>query len=501
MAAFEPPREYNLTVEELRERLTDLVAQRDDYDRWVDVGLALHRHFGGSDEGLDLWDEWSQDATKYLGRDDLAYKWVRMEPRPDGITVGSIIHWSNEVRAARHAARWASWGPRPALALDDNGRPVRTTENLYDLMRHPGHTGIALAYDTFRDELVFAEEPGAWQPFSDHHYVFVQMAVERLRMRMGFDAIKTMVHYVARRNIIDTAQEWVKRLTWDGVPRVSTCLSKYFGTEEGPFAEAVSRYLWTAMAGRVLVPGIQADMMVTLVGIQGLRKTSVIRELTRFPESQFTELHLSAGDDALARKMRGTLICELAELKGVSGKDVQTFKAFVTRRFETWVPKYKEFTTTYGRRCLLIGTTNEDEFLDDPTGERRHLPLQTSGFSDPDGLRAARDQLWAEALVLFNKGGVAWQDAQRLAPAEIAKVKVSDLWEEHFERWLADSDEENGPARSEGHVSLSSVLSGAVYVPVKDQHRGQQLRAAKILKGMGYKGFSDGKHRFWKKEK
>jgi predicted P-loop ATPase len=147
----------------------------------------------------------------------------------------------------------------------------------------------------------------------------------------------------------------------------------------------------------------------------------------------------------------------------------------------------------------LIGTTNEDEFLDDPTGERRHLPLQTSGFSDPDGLRAARDQLWAEALVLFNKGGVAWEDAQRLAPAEIAKVKVSDLWEEHFERWLADSDEENGPARSEGRISVSAVLSGAVYLPVKDQNRSQQMRAAKILKGMGYQKWSNGAHRYWTK--
>jgi hypothetical protein len=41
------------------------------YDAWVKVGMALHHETQGEPRGLDLWDAWSQDGDKYVGRDDL----------------------------------------------------------------------------------------------------------------------------------------------------------------------------------------------------------------------------------------------------------------------------------------------------------------------------------------------------------------------------------------------------------------------------------------------
>lgn len=41
------------------------VIPSDARDTWVRVGQALHHEFGGSDEGLELWADWSQSSAKY----------------------------------------------------------------------------------------------------------------------------------------------------------------------------------------------------------------------------------------------------------------------------------------------------------------------------------------------------------------------------------------------------------------------------------------------------
>lgn len=71
LMAFEPP--VGLTLNKAK-RFTAL-ADNEDYDTWLKVGMALHHEFGGSTEALDLWDEWSSTATNYANRDDLEKRW------------------------------------------------------------------------------------------------------------------------------------------------------------------------------------------------------------------------------------------------------------------------------------------------------------------------------------------------------------------------------------------------------------------------------------------
>jgi hypothetical protein len=42
---------------------------------WLRVGMALHHQFNGSDEALQIWDEWSQQVREYQGFEDVAYNW------------------------------------------------------------------------------------------------------------------------------------------------------------------------------------------------------------------------------------------------------------------------------------------------------------------------------------------------------------------------------------------------------------------------------------------
>jgi len=74
------------------------------YDDWISVGMALHDGFDGSDEGLQLWDTWSQEGEKYEGTQDLLSSWRAFNSDGPSKTLKSIWwlaecygwHWSPE---------------------------------------------------------------------------------------------------------------------------------------------------------------------------------------------------------------------------------------------------------------------------------------------------------------------------------------------------------------------------------------------------------------------
>ena len=47
----------------------------EEYDDWIRVGMGLYHHCGGSDEGREIWDQWSMASDKYPGRQEIGYKW------------------------------------------------------------------------------------------------------------------------------------------------------------------------------------------------------------------------------------------------------------------------------------------------------------------------------------------------------------------------------------------------------------------------------------------
>ena len=54
----------DLPPDEIRNRLMTIPGS-EDYDRWVTIGMALYHQFGGEDEGLAMWHEWSETADNY----------------------------------------------------------------------------------------------------------------------------------------------------------------------------------------------------------------------------------------------------------------------------------------------------------------------------------------------------------------------------------------------------------------------------------------------------
>lgn len=383
--------------------------------------------------------------------------------------------------------------PAPRYIVDKQGRKENRAYNHKLFLMQPD-CGKRIAWDDFSAQIIWCpanDKPGEerWTLFNDEHYV---QLVEQMD-RNGFvpqspSTIRGAVLEVAMKSRVDLAVAWVQRLPeWDGVERVETFWSQYAGAADTEYTRAVGRYSWTAQAGRVLDAGCQVDMVPILVSEQGKRKSSLIAAIAPSRE-MFTEINLMDRDDDTSRKMRGVLVVELDELRGLKGRAIEDVKAFITRREEKWTPKYLEFAKSFKRRFVFYGSTNTDNFLGDPTGERRYLPMQVGldGQLDVEGVARDREQLWAEAVVRWQEHGIEWQEAERLAHDEHELYKGHDDWEPLVRAWLmADDPLEGGrPVDREFTGAEALVGIGLRGIGIENKHT---QRIGAVLKALGFK--------------
>ena len=353
------------------------------YQQFLKFVFAIHHASGGSEEGLELAHSFFSRADEYDG-DEIDKLWSNIDAKRGLQDVRPVT-----AATIYHEARLHGWvepiendfedltKPQeldaqslPSFIRNKSGEIRLTMDNMVKAIGCRDLCGMDVGYDAFRDEIMYSNDGGTnWVPFKDADYTKLRINLER----MGFkspDKEKTRdaVLYVARSNQFDSAQLWLNGLEWDGVKRVENFMPTYIGTEDTSYHCAVGRYLWTALAGRVLSPGCKADMAPVLVGKQGIRKSSAVAALSPDP-MYFVEISFGEKDDDLSRKMRGRLIAEIAELKGLHSRDSEHVKAWITKQHEDWVPKYREFSTIFPRRLIFMGTTNNEEFLGDETGE------------------------------------------------------------------------------------------------------------------------------------
>lgn len=379
-------------------------------------------------------------------------------------------------------------GPWPVLTRDKSGRIEATMRNTVACIERPDIVGCSVAFDDFRGQVLVAWDGVAeWRPLRDGDYVDVRSALEARGFRgVGKEMVRDAIGRVAEKNRMDSAITWARSLRWDGVERIDSFLPQWFGVVDTPYTRAVGAYMWTALAGRAVAPGVKADMVPVFIGGQGAGKTRLVECLAP-EESTFVEIDLTNRDDNLARMLRGKLVGELAELRGLASREAESIKAWISRRVEEWTPKWVEHTAQYPRRLLMIGTGNNPEFLDDDTGERRWLPVEV-GKVDVEAVREVRTQLWAEAVARFNANGVEWQRAEALARDQHRVFKVEDPWREAIARWLAldDMDSTVGELRGDRPLAVVDVLVGALRLELRNITRREELRAGKVLRGLGY---------------
>lgn len=385
-----------------------------------------------------------------------------------------------------------------AVALDEpwpllRRRPktkviLNTIGNVVAACTHVGMFGRRVRYDTFLDELMVAS-PGTedWRSITEDDPIQMRVDLETRGFEsVGPEMMRHALILVGSKNKFDTAQVWLEGLpAWDGEKRCERFFIDYMPGGDDAYGLALGRYVWSAHAGRVMEPGCQVDITPLLIGAQGIGKTRGVRAISPDPK-YVCEIGFHEKDDDKSRKMRGALVCELAELRGLNSRDAEEIKAFMSKKVESWIPKYCEKKTHFGRRLVFWGTSNEDDILADPTGERRWAPRRVDGAVSVEAIERDRLQLWAEGLAIYRDRGVAWQETERLAAPEHSAFKVPDMWEDRILEWLDETDT-SGKRVLNGHGFKSDAIAvGLLGFDLKTFKRSDEMRIGKILRANGY---------------
>jgi len=263
---------------------------------------------------------------------------------------------------------------------------------------------------------------------------------------------KAQIRLVAELSPYNPVEEYLRKLEWDRKPRLDHWLTTYCGVESTQYTQRVAAQFLISAVARAFEPGCKVDSVLVLHGLQGTNKSMIVEVLG---EPWFSATTLDAtgqgsnGKDSMMR-MSYSWFIELPELTSLIDKDVNRVKAFLTQGKDDFRTPYGEEIETFVRRCVFWGTTNDSEWLQDHTGNRRFWCVSVKSC-DVKSLRRDRDQLYAEAVFRYGSAELNPDRKRESAPGErwwftdeeqidaeeaISERVVEDPWVSMIEEWL-----------------------------------------------------------------
>jgi predicted P-loop ATPase len=218
---------------------------------------------------------------------------------------------------------------------------------------------------------------------------------------------------------------------WDGKPRAESILIDYLGAADNAYTRAVTRKTLCGAVARVKHPGIKFDNILVLNGDQGIGKSTLIARLGGDWYSDSLSL-TDMNDKTAAEKLQGYWILEIGELAGMKKADIDKVKAFISRQDDKYRASFGRRVTPHPRQCIFFGTTNsQNGYLRDITGNRRFWTVRTPGTGRLKPWELTREdveQIWAEVLVLVDKGEKLYLDSnlETFSQAEQAAAMEQD---------------------------------------------------------------------------
>lgn len=208
---------------------------------------------------------------------------------------------------------------------------------------------------------------------------------------------------VAKSNEFDPLLDLLDGLPeWDGINRAGHFFQTYLNAwntgEGGEYVSAVERVWLRQAVARVYQPGIKAELVVVLVGPQGIGKSTALHELAMVDEFFTDSAPLMDDVKRFGEALQGKWIVELGELASIRRSQAESVKQCLSRRVDNFRPSYGRYSTDYPRRCIFAGTSNERGILADETGGRRFPIIECFGWQDSNGTSCPNPALFDESI-------------------------------------------------------------------------------------------------------
>jgi len=272
---------------------------------------------------------------------------------------------------------------------------------------------------------------------------------------------------------------------WDGVPRAAKLCEK-LGLEDIPLYEKLVMKTLISGVAKAHNPTELVRAMFIIIGDQGAGKSKGVKALA--PPGMHRELVLpKASSSAKLTKERGellagVLVAEMVEMSGSSRSRAAQLaeKGWLSATEDVYCEKYERLGGAKPRMTIFIGTSNDHEFLRDPTGSDRYWPARCVRPVDVDWLEKHRQQFWGEATFRYHRGEKWWLED------DADKEALKELHKDHQEVSAEEEGIEVLVERMGNVVFVKDVLNLMGVEDVRDQGHRATREVTDTLRRLGY---------------
>jgi len=249
--------------------------------------------------------------------------------------------------------------------------------------------------------------------------------------------VDDVINVVASENAYHPIKRYLNSLKWDGQDHISNFLRHIHsddpmivdadGNQHQLSALLITHWLFGCVAraldGDVETAFKHQTPVLVFVGAQELGKSSMFRWLTSGVGFEYhRESPLDPHNIEDKRSMVTKWIWEVSELgSSIRKSDLEALKGFITTEWHTYRKPWGKSQVTKPTLCNLAGTINDIEFLNDPSGNRRFLPVNVTHIDHSYQQNIDVNQLWAQVTHLYRSG----EGTPKLSPAEKEALKIA----------------------------------------------------------------------------
>lgn len=337
----------------------------------------------------------------------------------------------------------AEWARK--LTLDSSGNIEITISNFILIMQNDPNLKGKIALNEFAMRIIrrgstpwnkTRHEDDFWTDRDDSG---IREYIERIYKLYNRGKMDDAILNVGQLNAFHPVREYIETLEWDGKKRLETLFHTFLGAEDSDINRTVTRKSFTAGVARVMKPGIKFDYMTVLYGPQGVGKSAILKTMAGdwFSDS-LTKVEGKEAYEAL----QGVWIVEMGELAATKRAENESIKQFISKQHDRFRVAYGKHTEDFPRQCVFFGTSNDETFLKDTTGNRRFWPITVAKVKPERHWSSLTqeeiDQIWAEAKYYYEQGeNLFLDDADEAVMKEIqASHTEENPWEALIREYL-----------------------------------------------------------------
>ena len=255
----------------------------------------------------------------------------------------------------------------------------------------------------YRRKVSETEQPDPFRILDDRMENSIWMEMNELGYACNVKMIQNLI-YSDFSSSYHPIREYFKELPeWDGTDYIRILADSVRTNHQSFWTECLERYLVGMCAAATQDDVVNHTVLLLCSEAQNIGKTTFINNLLP-PELR---TYLSTGlinpnsKDDLA-KIAQSMLINLDEFEGMSGRDLNTFKDLVTRKVISIRLPYARRSQNFPHTASFAGTCNYQEILHDTTGNRRFLCFHADSI---EFIKINYTQLYAQIKHLLNTPG------------------------------------------------------------------------------------------------